>query len=112
RDTGRSPLFQVMFSLQNTPDVPELKLGSLQLSTVGKQDTAAKFDIAFLMSESPSGIQGTVEYSTDLYNKETIAQMTAHYLNLLAAVAALPACQVGELSMMAEFEEKILLEQF
>ena len=27
RDMSRSPLFQVMFSLQNTPEVPELKLG-------------------------------------------------------------------------------------
>src|SRR6185437_10980579 len=37
RDMSRSPLFQVLFSLQNTPEVPELKLGDLSLSAVGQE---------------------------------------------------------------------------
>ena len=31
RDMSRNPLFQVLFSLGNTPDVPELKLGNLTI---------------------------------------------------------------------------------
>ena len=69
RDMSRSPLFQVLFSLQNTPEVPKLELGELQLFTAAQEHTTAKFDIAFLMSENSSGIQGTVEYSTDLYER-------------------------------------------
>ena len=32
RDLSRNPLFQVMFMLQNTPDVPELSLGAVDIS--------------------------------------------------------------------------------
>ena len=95
RDMSRSPLFQVMFSLQNTPDVPKLKLGGLSLSTTRQEHTTAKFDIAFMMSENSSGIQGTVEYSTALYEEATIARMAGHYIHLLRSVVAMAEEQVG-----------------
>ena len=69
RDMSRSPLFQVLFSLQNTPEVPQLKLASLSLTAASQEHTTTQFDIAFMLSETTSGIQGTVEYSTDLYKE-------------------------------------------
>ena len=38
RDLSRSPLFQVLFVLQNTPDVPELKFGDVKLSSEGSRN--------------------------------------------------------------------------
>ena len=72
RDMSRSPLFQVLFSLQNTLDVPVLKLGELQLSTANHERSTTQYELAFMLSETGSGIKGTVEYSTDLYKEETI----------------------------------------
>ena len=108
RDMSRSPLFQVLFSLQNTPEVPELKLGGLQLFTAapGQEHTTAKFDIAFLMSENSSGIHGTVEYSTALYEEATIARMSGHYIHLLTSVAASVDRQVGSLNMLSAIRKK------
>ena len=112
RDMSRSPLFQVMFSLQNTPDVPKLELGGLSLSTASQEHTTAKFDIAFMMSENSSGIQGTVEYITALYKEETIARMIHHYTALLESIVAAAEQNVGMLGMLSESEERTLLKEF
>jgi len=112
RDRSRSPLFQVMFSLQNTPDVPQLELGGLNVTLSGAEETTAKFDIAFLLNETESGLSGAVEYCTDLYKAETIARMVSHYLMLLGSVVTSAGEKVGGLKMLAANEEHILLNEF
>ena len=52
RVPGRSPLFQVMLVLNNTPEVPELKLGELVLSDQGYEQTTSKFDLTFFITET------------------------------------------------------------
>jgi amino acid adenylation domain-containing protein len=112
RDRSRNPLFQVMFILQNTPDVPELKLGGLTLSGEGNQRTTSQFDITFVVNETSSGIQLSVEYSTDLYREATIDRMISHYINLLSSIVTSPAVSVSHLRMLTEREEQTLLESF
>ena len=81
RDMGRSPLFQVLFSLQNTPEVPELKLAGLQLTFESREHTTSKFDLSLFLRETDTGIHGTIEYGTDLYKEETIERLVSHYIN-------------------------------
>ena len=45
--------------------------------------TTSKFDLTFSITETAQGIQGSVEYCTDLYNEETIVRMIGHYEQLL-----------------------------
>ena len=112
RDISRSPLFQVLFSLQNTPEVPELKLGDLHLTTENQQHTTSKFDLSLFIRETSAGIQGTVEYCTDLYNEGTIERMISHYINLLESIVSLPENQVSHLGMLSAAEQETLLEEF
>ena len=70
RDMSRHPLFQVLFSLQNAPESPELKLGGLSLSTESQEHSTTRFDIAFMVRETSTGIHVTIEYNTDLYSEE------------------------------------------
>ena len=112
RDMSRHPLFQVMFSLRNTPDIPELKLGDLSLIAESQEHTTAKFDLTFMITETDSGIQGTVEYSTDLYMDETIERMIGHYTNLLGAIVSSPEEQAGRLNILSGEEEEMLRVQF
>ena len=82
RDAGRSPLFQVMLVLLNTPESQKLGFGEVQLLQEPFQTEISKFDITFFVTESPQGISVSVEYSTELYNRETIEQMTLHFREL------------------------------
>ncbi|MEO7532772.1 MAG: amino acid adenylation domain-containing protein, partial [Ferruginibacter sp.] len=111
RDMSRNPLFQVMFILQNTPDVPELKLGDVQLSSEGFKHSSSKFDLTFALVENEAGINGSVEYCTDLFDETTIIRMTGHFEELLKAIVKAPQ-QTVELLGMLKPEETQLLTTF
>ncbi|MDO5977268.1 condensation domain-containing protein, partial [Flavivirga jejuensis] len=69
RDMSRSPLFQVMFELQNNPEAAELSLDSLRLSPYYFEGSTSQFDLTFTASETASGISLEVEYCTALFKE-------------------------------------------
>jgi amino acid adenylation domain-containing protein len=109
RQTGLSPLFQVMLVLINTPEVPELKLGELRLTTENLEQTTSKFDLTFFIKESKSGFRGSVQYNANLYSKERIQRMTSHFCGLLQSVVSSPEIAVGELEILSLSERRALL---
>ena len=112
RDMGRSPVFQVAFTLQNTPDVPEVKLGDVQLQQGLSVQTTSKFDLSFGFTENPHGLNGIVEYCTDLYTEETVKRMSANFTELLRSIVKDPYQKIGSLQMLTESERHKLLEEF
>ena len=112
RDPGRTPLFQVMFVLQNTPEAKVIDLGDVQLSREKYNRDTSKYDITFFVTETQNGIEGEVEYCTDLYSRETIRRITGHYINLLNSIVAQPEQKTGLLPMVGDQEKKLLLETF
>ena len=65
RSLSHSPLFQVMFVLQNAPSTA-LTFEGLSVSPVRIEAETAKFDLTLSMSETEEGFRGSLEYSTDL----------------------------------------------
>jgi non-ribosomal peptide synthetase component F len=54
RDLSRTPVFQVMFALQNAPSAP-LALPGLELTLLPEETVAAKFDLTLSMHEQGDG---------------------------------------------------------
>ncbi|MBI4524350.1 MAG: hypothetical protein HY695_11130 [Deltaproteobacteria bacterium] len=71
RDLRHNPLFQVAFSLQNTPTFP-LELAGLTVDELEVDIGIARFDIELIMMEGENGLRGYVNYKTDLFNAGTI----------------------------------------
>ena len=65
---NRPPLFQVIFVLQNTPDVQKLQLGEVELYEEKVEQHSSKFDLSVFVTETIDGFSGSIEYCTDLYN--------------------------------------------
>ena len=65
RDMSRNPLIQVMFALQNVPQV-ELTLPGLESTRLHLDTTTSKFDLTLSLTEKPEGLSGVIEYATDL----------------------------------------------
>ncbi len=104
RDLSRSPLFQVLFGLQNFQQ-SKVEIAGLTFEPVEDSGTTSKFDLSLLMSEDLEGaVGGTFEYNTDLFDAETIERMIAHFETLVTALAADPARRVGDLSLLTEAE--------
>ena len=112
RDMSRNPLFQVMFALQNVPDIPQLGIKELSLFKEEFISNVTKFDISFFMTETPVGLYGTVEYCTDLFSEETIDRMIGHFNQLLGSIVKAPQQMIGSLPMLSKAEEHKLLVEF
>jgi amino acid adenylation domain-containing protein len=108
RDLSYNPLFQVSFVLQNDPDT-ELKLPDLTLSSLKPDTHTAKFDLSLTMQETETGLAGTFEYSTDLFDAATLERTIAHFSMLLAGVVAAPDRRISELPLLTDTERHQLL---
>ncbi|MBB5959617.1 amino acid adenylation domain-containing protein/non-ribosomal peptide synthase protein (TIGR01720 family) [Saccharothrix tamanrassetensis] len=114
RSLARHPLFQVMLTMQNAPevgvDLPGLRLTPEQIDT-----EVAMFDLHFALSErhnthgAPQGIEGVVEYATDLFDPTTVETITTRWVRLLHAVAADPNRPIGRIDILAPTERHHLL---
>ncbi|MEB3279245.1 MAG: amino acid adenylation domain-containing protein [Lyngbya sp.] len=115
RSLSHSPLFQVMFALQNTPmeqlETPDLAIASLNLDNVN-----AKFDLTLQMwetnAEQGNSLQGFWQYNTDLFNEDRIVRMTDHLQTLLLGIVANPEESVGKLPLLTERERHQLLVEW
>lgn len=112
RDLSRNPIFQVMFVLRNTPEVPEINLGKVLLTKEGYENTTALFDITLFLTETHDGLQGNMEYATDLFEEKTIVRILDHFKILLDSIVKNPQQKIGELSLLTPDEKKQLLVDF
>ncbi|HFQ93464.1 MAG TPA: amino acid adenylation domain-containing protein, partial [Anaerolineae bacterium] len=103
RNLSHTPLFQVMFSLGNTP-MTSLTLPGLTLTPLETDTRAATFDLTLAMNESPEGLQGSLEYNTDLFDPETMERLIGHFQALLTGIAAAPDTTVTQLPLLTETE--------
>ncbi|MEU1707404.1 non-ribosomal peptide synthase/polyketide synthase [Streptomyces sp. NPDC005706] len=111
RDTSRSPLFQVMVVLQNTP-AAALDLPGLDVTDVEPESEHAAFDLTLEFAESGSGsLHGLLTYNTDLFDAATAERMAGQLGALLRAVAEDPGRALGALPLTSDDEVKTLLEQ-
>ncbi|MEM7552754.1 MAG: amino acid adenylation domain-containing protein, partial [Cyanobacteria bacterium P01_A01_bin.84] len=111
RSLSHSPLFQVMFVLQNAP-IGKVELPGVTLSQLEQDTTVAKFDLTLSMTETDQGLVGEWEYNTDLFDKQTIERMVAHFQNLLEKIVENPSQKVGSLTLLSEAERHQLLVEW
>ncbi len=98
RDMARSPLFQVMFALQNAP-LGALTLPGLSVGVESAPTTAAKFELTFELRERDGQLMGAIEYDRDLFTVPTVERLAGHLAALLADAVAHPGRRLGELAL-------------
>ncbi|GAB1539219.1 hypothetical protein NUACC21_18850 [Scytonema sp. NUACC21] len=111
RDLSRHPLFQVVFSLQNTP-IPALELPGLMLSLFEFDSKTAKLDLEFHLWQELETLKGQVVYSTDLFDDATITRLLGHFQTLLESIVAYPEQRLSNLPILTEAEQSQLLIEF
>jgi amino acid adenylation domain-containing protein len=107
RDPARTPFFDGILVLQNTPgETPGGGASGLS------GPTAAKFDWSLNTVEVREGLLLSFEYSTELFDGTTIQRLLAHLRNLLEAAAAGPELPVSTLPMLTEAERHQLAAEW
>ncbi|NEQ95203.1 MAG: amino acid adenylation domain-containing protein [Cyanothece sp. SIO2G6] len=103
RDLSHTPLFQVMLVLQNAPNTG-LSLPGLTLQPLELARNTAKFDLTLTVVESEGCLQGTLEYSSDLFDSATIERLLGHFQVLLTGIAANPDTCLDRLPLLTPGE--------
>jgi amino acid adenylation domain-containing protein len=107
REASRTPLFQVMFALQNAP-LPPLRSPELVLTPLEPASVIAKFDLTLFPMETAEGLSLTMEYNTHLFEAATIDRMLGHFQTLLEGAIANPSEPIDTLPMMSPVEQRML----
>ncbi len=111
RDPSRNPLVQVMFALQNVPPA-HLALPGIEATLVDLDTRTAKFDISLTLTETPEGLNGFLEYATDLFEPSTLGRMAGHFKTLLEGLLANPQAKLHELPLLSQAERDQILVQW
>src|SRR6185503_16687544 len=107
RDLSRSPLFQVMFILQNTP--PTIDDAGLKFIQIKNELETSKFDLTLTLTDSPHNLSGAIEYNTDLFDEPTIVRLAGHFETLLKAMVKNPQQTIETLPLLSDAERRQLL---
>ncbi|MBG1243115.1 amino acid adenylation domain-containing protein [Nostoc sp. NZL] len=111
RDLSHTPLFQVMFALQNVP-MSEIELADLTISSLPVESATAKFDLFLSMQNTATGLVGVWEYNTDLFDASTIERMTGHFMTLLESIITNPEERISQLPLLSQTEQQQLLVEW
>ncbi|WP_449064513.1 condensation domain-containing protein, partial [Planomonospora algeriensis] len=108
RDLSRTPVFQTMFALHTHGEDPE-PLPGLSAVPFPNGWHPARHDLSVDIAPAPDGaFDGTVIYSTELFDRESAAMLVERFQELLASAVAEPDLPVGALRMLPEAELALL----
>ena len=110
RSVSYSPLFQTTFSLHEfTPS--KYQTPDLELSYLEMQSYTTRFDLSLDMYKSGDQLQGSVEYSSDLFEPTTIQRMIESFTVLLESIVENPNLSCEHYPIVPKTEsEKLLVE--
>jgi amino acid adenylation domain-containing protein len=123
RDPSRSPIVQVMFTMQQTPVLDaegfgafalgeagaRLELAGMTIESVVLPQQTAQFDLLLAVGEVAEGLSVSFQYNTDLFAATTIARMAEHFTVLLDGLAADPDQPITRLPLLPDAERDLLL---
>ncbi len=108
RNLAHTPLFQVMFVLQNNAE-EALELPGLEVRLSESDSKVAKFDLTLSVAEAGGALHGSLEYATDLFDGTTIERMSGHFRELLRSIVAHPERPLATLDLLPAEERRQLL---
>ncbi|WP_339308746.1 amino acid adenylation domain-containing protein [Paenibacillus sp. FSL L8-0435] len=98
RELNRSPVFDVCFDYQNM-DLHGLELHGLQFSSFPVETGTSTYDLLLTCQENREKqvIEGYIEYSLDLFRRDTVEGMMQEFIGLCQEVVQQPNLSVSEL---------------
>ena len=117
RSLSRHPLFQVMLVLQNNAEL-KLELAGLEARFEGVTTASAKFDLSLSLAErrgsdgSPAGIEGALEYASDLFDRASVEAIAGRLVRLLEGAVADPDRAIGKLDILGAGERHTILREW
>lgn len=111
RSLSHAPWFQIFFALQNAP-LEDMQTEDFTMDLLEQRNQTSMFDITVDMQERADGINGVLQFKTDLYDRSTAQRLVDYYLGFLKQVVAQPDRPIAKYQMLTALEEKLILTDF
>ncbi len=111
RSLSRTPVFQTLFVLQNTP-APAMNVTGVRATKEEIDTGTAKFDLTMSITETGDQGEGLLEYDTDLFEHATVVRMARHYGMLLDEVLESAGRRISEYSILTPHERHQVLREW
>ncbi len=111
RNLSVSPIFQVMFQLQNAP-MPPAEISGLTITPIQIDTGFSQVDLSLTLWEEEGTLRGTCEYNTDLFEHAAIQRMIRHYKTIVEAAIDDVDQTVTHMPMLSREEMQQLLMEW
>jgi len=105
RDVSRSPLFDTVFVLQNTP-VPSLEYDNIVIKDFDYTGRSALFDLLLEAYEQFGQLSFNFYYCAKLFSEDTMNQMAQDYVKILAYIAENQTMTLAEIEIRESQNKK------
>ncbi|HET7287503.1 MAG TPA: AMP-binding protein, partial [Pyrinomonadaceae bacterium] len=113
RDLSRSPVFQVLFTMQNAPTgMLSPDLAGVELSVMNIERGISRYDLGVTMVEMNETLRVEFEYNTQLFAASRMMRMAEHYAKLLESIVTEPQQRLSQFELMREDERRLLLTEW
>jgi amino acid adenylation domain-containing protein len=112
RDASYGPLYQTVFSLQNTA-IPRLELDRLQVNSYYVDNGTSQTDLVMFggMSEGLLGIL-LFEFNTEILDESTMQRLQRHFVTLLSEGVADSSRRLSELPLLSPVDRHQLTREW
>ncbi|HTE56293.1 MAG TPA: amino acid adenylation domain-containing protein [Kofleriaceae bacterium] len=107
RDVGRAPIFQVMAVMNDAP-AGRPRLADVSVEEVELDTVSSHCDLSLFLGQRDGAMAGAIQYSADLFDRETVERMADRFRALLAAATRRPDLTVDQLPMLSEAERRTI----
>ncbi|HEX2191293.1 MAG TPA: condensation domain-containing protein, partial [Longimicrobiaceae bacterium] len=104
RGLSHTPLFQVMFALQNVDSGGGPAIAGVRLEPFGREVRTVRFDLELDLREVGEELLGSLRFRTDLFDAATMERFAAQYQVVLAAAVASPEERLSRLAILPDEE--------
>ncbi|MFK7787457.1 MAG: amino acid adenylation domain-containing protein, partial [Crocinitomicaceae bacterium] len=111
RDTSRSPLFDILISMQDLNSNP-FESSASTINTENESDVSTKFDLSFGISQTNDSLVVSVEYNTSLFDSWRIHQLKDHFTAIIDQVVTDSAIRIQEIDLLDANTIDTLFNQF
>ncbi len=110
RSLNKTPIFQVVFALQNAP-MGSQQLSGLEVERIAGDELLVRFDLELHVFEFENEIGFYWLFNKGLFDHARMEQMARHYVKLLDEIVATPGAPVHALDMLTSDERRLLLRE-
>ncbi|HEU4561225.1 MAG TPA: amino acid adenylation domain-containing protein, partial [Longimicrobium sp.] len=109
RGLSHTPLFQVMFALQNVDAGARSAIAGVRREPFGSEIRTVRFDLELDLWEMGEELSGNLRFRTDLFDAATMERFAAQYQVVLAAAVASPEERLSRLAILPDEEARTLV---